>query len=45
MATVESIGSEATAMCLGRFGQHVLLGTANGSVRTFFVRYLRSLSF
>lgn len=33
MSTVESIGSEATAMCLGRFGQHVLLGTANGSVR------------
>ncbi|CAN0170782.1 unnamed protein product, partial [Ectocarpus sp. 8 AP-2014] len=32
VSTVESIGSEASAMCHGRFGQHVLLGTASGSI-------------
>ncbi|CAN0285796.1 unnamed protein product, partial [Ectocarpus sp. 12 AP-2014] len=32
VSTVESIGSEASAMCLGRFGQHMLLGTASGSI-------------
>lgn len=30
---VEAIGSDASAMCLGRFGQHVLVGTESGAVR------------
>ena len=33
ISTVEAIGSEASAMCLGRFGQHVLVGTESGAVR------------
>lgn len=32
-STVEAIGSDASAMCLGRFGQHILVGTASGAVR------------
>lgn len=31
-STVDAIGSDVSAMCLGRFGQHVLVGTANGAV-------------
>lgn len=33
VSTVEAIGSDASAMCLGRFGQHVLVGTESGAVR------------
>lgn len=32
-AAVDKISSEISAMCLGRFGQHVLVGTTDGEVR------------
>lgn len=31
-ATVDKISSRVSAMCHGRFGQHVLVGTTNGEV-------------
>ena len=34
-STVDAIGSAASAMCLGRFGQHVLVGTASGAVSAY----------
>lgn len=42
-AVVEEIFSEVSAMCLGRFGQNVLVATTDGEVRVYAVLVAPSL--